>query len=92
MTHDGLALAIAERVRSCPGVAALSGGPYGTVATYLPGERLPGVSVRDGEVEIAIIARGGRPVYITADEVRAAVAPMVEGRLVNVAIDDLEDS
>lgn len=92
MTDDGLAHAIAERVRNCPGVAALSGGPYGTVATYLPGERLHGVAVRDDEVEIAIIARGGRPVYITADEVRAAIAPLVGGRPVNVAIDDLEDS
>ncbi|MFE3455073.1 hypothetical protein ACFXJ8_39730 [Nonomuraea sp. NPDC059194] len=92
MTDDGLAQAIAERVRGCPHVVALSGGPFGAVATYLPGRRLPGVAVRDDEVEIAIVARGGQPVFITADEVRAAVAPMVGGRPVNVAIDDLEDS
>ncbi|MET9339530.1 MULTISPECIES: hypothetical protein [unclassified Nonomuraea] len=91
MTDDGLAHAIAERVRNCPGVSALSGGPYGTVATYLPGERLAGVAVRDDQVEIAIVAKGGRPLYITADEVRMAVAPLVGSRPVNVAIDDLED-
>ncbi|GAA2363584.1 hypothetical protein GCM10010404_17080 [Nonomuraea africana] len=92
MTGDGLAHAIAERVRSCLGVADLSGGPFGTVATYLPGERLKGVAVRDDEVAIAIVARAGRPLLDTADEVRRAVVPLADGRLVNVSIEDLEDS
>ncbi|MEU4543876.1 hypothetical protein [Nonomuraea dietziae] len=92
MTDDGLAHAIAERVRSCPGVADLSGGPFGTVATYLPGRRLKGVAVRDDEVEIAIVARAGRSLLETADQVRSVVVPLTEGRPVNVAIQDLEDS
>ncbi|SEM72283.1 Asp23/Gls24 family envelope stress response protein [Nonomuraea pusilla] len=83
------ARAIAERAAACPGVVRLSGGPFGTVATYLPGERLVGVSVGDGAVEIAIVATTGRPLAETADEVRRAVADLAGGRRVDVRIDDV---
>ncbi|TMS00830.1 Asp23/Gls24 family envelope stress response protein [Nonomuraea basaltis] len=86
---DEAARLIAARVRACPGVAGLSGGPFGTVATYLPGERLVGVSVDDGEVEIAVVATMDRPLPETADEVRRAVADLAGDRLVNVRIDDI---
>ncbi|MEZ7131860.1 hypothetical protein ACBR40_41555 [Nonomuraea sp. AD125B] len=81
--------AIAERVRSCDGVAGLSSGPFGTVATYLPGRRLTGVSVNDRAVEIAIVATLDRPLLETADEVRRAVTDLAGERLVNVRIDDI---
>lgn len=81
---------IAARVLACAGVAGLSKGPFGTVATHLPGERLEGVAVYDDVVEIAIVARAGHPLPALADRVRAAVASLVGGRLVNVSIDDLE--
>ncbi|MFF4625775.1 hypothetical protein [Nonomuraea jabiensis] len=81
--------AIAERARSCQGVAGLSGGQFGTVATYLPGERLTGVSVNDRAVEIAIVATTDRPLPETADEVRRAVTDLAGGRRVNVRIDDI---
>ncbi|WP_181958210.1 hypothetical protein [Nonomuraea deserti] len=80
---------IAQRVRACSGVIRLSGGPFGTVATYMPGERLLGVSVNDREVEIAIVARMDRPLPETADEVRQAVTDLADGRRVNVRIDDI---
>ncbi|SDK14401.1 Asp23/Gls24 family envelope stress response protein [Nonomuraea jiangxiensis] len=80
---------IAERVRGCPGVAKLSGGPFGTVATYLPGDRLTGVSVDERAVEIAIVATLDRPLPEIADEVRRAVADLVGERRVNVRIDDI---
>ncbi len=67
----------------------LSGGPFGTVATYLPGERLPGVALREDEVEISIVARMGRPLPEIADGVRAAIAPMVGDRPINVHIGGL---
>ncbi|WP_327089866.1 hypothetical protein OIE66_04390 [Nonomuraea sp. NBC_01738] len=85
------ARAIAEKVRGCPGVAGLSGGLFGTVATYLPGERLVGVAVHEEDVEIAIIARLGRPLPALADEIRQAVSGLTGDRLVNVRIDDLEE-
>ncbi|MCK2212737.1 hypothetical protein MF672_002845 [Actinomadura sp. ATCC 31491] len=87
----GEAWLIAERVRACAGVAGLSGGPFGTVATYLPGERLTGVSADAGTVEIALVARAGRPLPETADEVRRAVADLAGDRPVNVRIDDITD-
>ncbi|MFI7127955.1 hypothetical protein ACIBQ1_19815 [Nonomuraea sp. NPDC050153] len=83
------ARAIAERARSCAGVAGLSGGLFGTVATYLPGRRLTGVSVNDRAVEIAIVATMDRPLPETADEVRRAVTDLAGERLVNVRIDDI---
>lgn len=83
------AVAIAERARACPGVAGLSGGRFGTVATYLPGERLTGVSTDGREVEIAIVATLDRPLPETAEEVRRAVASLAGDRLVNVRIDDI---
>lgn len=81
-----LAHEIADAVRRCPGVADLSGGPFGTVATYLPGEKIPGVALRDDAVEISIVVQPGRPLPEIADEVRTALAPLVGGRPVNVHI------
>ncbi|MEU7856775.1 hypothetical protein [Nonomuraea sp. NPDC049141] len=80
---------IGERVVACAGVAGLSGGLIETVATYLPGERLTGVSADDREVNIAIVARLGRPLPETAEEVRRAVADLAGDRLVNIRIDDV---
>ncbi|MEV4565778.1 hypothetical protein AB0K12_18625 [Nonomuraea sp. NPDC049419] len=80
---------LAERVRACDGVVRLSGGSFGTVATYLPGERLVGVSVRERAVEVAIVATLGRPLPETADEVRRAVADLAGDRPVHVRVDDI---
>jgi hypothetical protein len=86
---SGLAHRIADTVLRCPDVVDLSGGPFGTVATYLPGERLPGVALRENEVEVSVVVRLGRPLPEIADEMRAAVAPMVGDRPVNVHIGGL---
>ncbi|MEU4830456.1 hypothetical protein [Streptosporangium sp. NPDC023615] len=77
---------MADAVRRCPDVADLSGGPFGTVATYRPGEMMPGVALREDEVEVSVVVRLGRPLPEIAEEVRAAVAPMAGGRPVNVHI------
>src|SRR5690606_24097024 len=69
-SYADLARALAERVRACPDVADLAAGPFGTIATYLPGGKVSGVAVRPGEVEIAIVARYGRPLPRIAEEVR----------------------
>ncbi|MFF5208789.1 hypothetical protein [Streptosporangium sp. NPDC000396] len=81
-----LAHEIADTVRRCPDVADLSGGPFGTVATYLPGERVSGVALREDEVEVSIVVERGRPLPEIADDVRAALAPLVGNRSVNVHI------
>lgn len=77
---------IAAAITACPDVARLSAGP---VATYLPGRSVPGVAVRDEEVRVAVVARYGRPLAEVAEQVRAAVTPLVPGRRVDVSIDDL---
>ncbi|WP_189164231.1 hypothetical protein, partial [Sphaerisporangium melleum] len=60
---ERLADGIAQAVRGCPDVAAMAGG---RVATYLAGRAVAGVAVRDAEVEIAVVARYGRPLVEVA--------------------------
>ncbi|MFG1825279.1 hypothetical protein ACGFIJ_22565 [Microbispora bryophytorum] len=80
---------IADRVLSCPDVADLSRGPFGVVATYLPGGLVPGVAIRDDAVEIDIVARYGRPLPEIADLVRDAIGGLAGGRKVDVTIADV---
>ena len=86
---EGLAHGIADAVRRCPDVVDLSGGPFGTVATYLPGERVPGVALHEDGIEVSVVVKLGRPLPEIADEVRAAVVPMAGDRPVNVHIGGL---
>jgi len=80
---------IADAVTACPDVAALSRGPFGTVATYLPGGYVGGVALRDDEVEVHVVARYGPPVPRTAERVRDAVRPHAGDRAVHVVVDDI---
>ncbi|MBD3146250.1 hypothetical protein IEQ31_24115 [Microbispora camponoti] len=80
---------MADRVLSCPDVADLSRGPFGVVATYLPGGLVPGVAIRDDVVEIDIVARYGRPLPEIADLVRDAIGGLAGGRKVDVTIADV---
>jgi hypothetical protein len=84
------ARAVAERIVACPGVARLSGGAFGEVATYLPGLRVPGVRLVGGILEVHVVSRWDVPVPTLAAEVRAAVAPAAGGHEVAVFIDDIE--
>ncbi|MFC5139328.1 hypothetical protein ACFPK1_13890 [Actinomycetospora rhizophila] len=83
---------IAEALLAHPAVAALSGGPFGTVATYLPGRRLPGVVLGDGGEpdRIAVVLHFGAPVTATAAELRRIVAGASGNRRVDVTVTDLE--
>jgi len=84
-----LADRIVGAVTGCTAVAGLTGAPGGPVATYLPGRTISGVSVRDGEVEICVVARYGLPLPEVAEQVRQAVAPVVPDRVVDVVIGDI---
>lgn len=86
---DALAEPVAAAVLACPSVAGLSGGPFGTVGTYLPGRRVTGVRITDDEVTIHVVARLV-PLRRIEAEVRTAVAPWVPGLPVHLGVDDLD--
>ncbi|GLZ48923.1 hypothetical protein Acsp06_51080 [Actinomycetospora sp. NBRC 106375] len=86
---DALAEPVAAAVLACPGVAGLSGGPYGTVGTYLPGRRVTGVQITDHEITVRIVARLA-PLRRIEAEVRAAVAPLLPGLPVHLGVDDID--
>lgn len=93
ITTDPLALAelVAAVVVSQPGVAALHGGIFGDVATYLPGRKLTGVRVGEpGEpVEIGVVLRLGRPIPAVVDALRRAVAEVCGDRRVDIVVADV---
>jgi uncharacterized alkaline shock family protein YloU len=82
--------ALAEAVTTLSVVSGLSSGRVPEVATYLPNRRVAGVRITDAEVEIHVKARWGRTLPEVAQLVRAAVAPLVGGRVVSVHVDDIE--
>lgn len=81
---------VAAAALGCPLIAGLSGGPFGEVATYLPGRRVLGVRDSDGAVELHVVAKWDTSLPEVADAVRAAVAPYVDGRPVAVFVEDIE--
>jgi hypothetical protein len=68
--------ALVARLEASAAIARLSSGSAGTIGTYLPGRRIPGVRVRDdGRVDIHVVmARDA-----TVDEVEAAVIRAMDG-------------
>jgi hypothetical protein len=95
-TRDpALAEAVAAAVLAHPGVVRLSGGPFGTVASYLPRRRIIGVRLPLQEadpVEIALVARMGVPLPRLADEVGAAVVAVLGPVAVDVTVTDVEEA
>jgi hypothetical protein len=61
MSVPARAAELAAAVLAHPGVESLDGGPFGTVASYLVGERVVGVRIGTGgePVELAVVARLG---------------------------------
>ncbi|MFI0479275.1 hypothetical protein [Actinomadura sp. 9N215] len=90
-SRTGLADQVAEAAMACPDVRTLSSGPHGRVATYRAGLPLAGVAVRDGEVEVGVVVRYGRPLPEIAEDVRRLVRPLAGRRTVDVLIADLTD-
>lgn len=86
-----LADAIAQRVLDHPSVAHLHGGPFGTVASYLPGRRVVGVRVdeADGSVDLSVAVWVGAPLLPVVAELRHRVAEVAGPVRVNVTVADL---
>jgi hypothetical protein len=82
--------AVAAAVQGCTGVAALDGGPFGQVASYLPGRKVTGVVVGDGRVTVQVRSR-----WVPAPDLAALIAavlmPLTGHRPVDVVIADIDD-
>ncbi|AOW94877.1 hypothetical protein BFN03_12075 [Rhodococcus sp. WMMA185] len=85
---EDLSERIAAAVLATPGVAAMHGGAFGEVATYLPGRRVTGVTIGPTSCAVHLSALYPANVIDTAERVRAAVEPLVDVP-VNVIIEDL---
>ncbi|MFP5071874.1 hypothetical protein ACLFMI_19700 [Pseudonocardia nantongensis] len=86
---------VAAAVLGCPGVAALHGGPFGEIATYLPGRRVAGIRVHPDDtagtitaVEVHVIGRFPASVVEIARQVRSALHPVVGAAPVDVVVGD----
>ena len=86
----GLATLVAALVQQCPAVAALTAGQFGQFGTYLAGRQVVGVSVDADRIDVGVVARFGVPVGDLSAQVRAAVAPLVGGRSINIRVEDVE--
>ncbi len=82
--------AVVRAALASPGVAGMSSGALGEVASYLPGRRVPGVRDTAEALEVHVVARWGAVLPELGEAVRAAVAPLASGRPVAVFVDDVE--
>jgi hypothetical protein len=89
-----LADAIAQRVLDHPAVAHLHGGPFGTVASYLPGRRVVGVRVNetDGSVDLSVVLWVGVPLRQAVADLRRVVGEVAGPVVVNVTVADLHST
>jgi hypothetical protein len=89
---DARVAAVAAAVLAHPAVVRLDGGPFGTVASFLPGRRrIDGVRIGVGAepVELAVVARLGTPLPRLADELGAAVRALLGPVVVEVTVADV---
>jgi len=86
-----LADAVAVVVRAHPAVVGLDGGPFGVVASYLPGRRVVGVRVGEpGEpVEVSVVVRFGIPLPQLATELRQVITAITGPRVIDLTINDV---
>lgn len=84
---------LAAAVKAHPAVARLDGGPFGTVASLLPGRRrIDGVRIGVGDepVELAVIARLDVPLPQLGRELGAIVQRLCGPVAVEVTFSDVE--
>jgi hypothetical protein len=90
-----LAEAVADVVLAHPAVVRLSGGPFGTIASYLPGRRVVGVRLPLREtdpVEVAVVARMGSVLPLMAAELGEAVVAVLGPVALDVTVTDVEEA
>lgn len=82
---------VAAATLAVSGVAALHGGEFGEIATYLPGRKVLGVRIDAELCDIHITAEYPSDVNGVARGVRAAVSPLVAVP-VSVTVEDIVSS
>ncbi len=87
-----LAATIAVAALATEGVSRLGSGIYAEAATYGAGEKVEGVVVKPGEVEVHVVLSYPllAPVPELAEEVKQNVNPLAKGREVMVVVEDIE--
>jgi hypothetical protein len=83
---------VAAAVLAHPAVDRLDGGPFGTVASYLPGRRrVLGVRIGVGDepVQVAVVVRLGPPLPRLAQELSAVVRGVLGPVPVEVTFSDV---
>jgi hypothetical protein len=89
--HGELAQAVADTVVDHPAVVRLDSGPFGVVASYLPGRRLVGVSLGAdaASAEIAVVLSLGYPLPPIVEELRSRVRRVLGDVDVDIAVSDV---
>lgn len=80
---------VARLVLATPGVAGLTAGAFGDMATYLPGRRLAGVRQRHGRTEVCLVLSWGASAQLVGRRIRQQLRDVVEGE-VDVVVADIE--
>jgi hypothetical protein len=82
---------VAAAVTANPAVARLDGGVFGAIATYLPGRRLVGVRIGQGDepVEVAVVLYGDHPFPEVVRGIRRDVAALCGGAAVDITVSDV---
>ena len=89
---DGIDVdAVAVAVRACPAVSGLYGGRGDAIASYLPGRRVPGVEVANGEVTVHVRSRWAIPAAELLSQVAAGLRPVIGSRPFQVVVEDIDD-
>lgn len=90
MTTAGLAgpdpQRLAEATEECPSVARLHAGP---AASYLPGKRVPGISIGDDTVTVHVDLAYPATVATLGQELRTALRGLTDGRRLAISVDDV---
>ncbi|MGW3467779.1 hypothetical protein ACWDKQ_04745 [Saccharopolyspora sp. NPDC000995] len=81
---------LAERVLAHPSVVRLHGGQFGEIASYLPGSKVVGVRLPEGgAAEIGVVLRLERPLPEILDEIRSALAELLDEVPVDITVSDV---
>ena len=87
-----LAREVAAAVTAHPAVVRLHGGPFGAIATHVPGRRLVGVRIgtRGEPVELGVVLHLDRPIPEIVPVLRREVSRLCGGAAVDVTVADVE--